>query len=168
MRIAFAIALAGIVVAGDAYACTCLPVDLERDLPGADGAFVGTVLERREPPPAAIQSSAAPVTLVFRVEQVYKGEIENRIEVVTARESVSCGVATGVGQRTGLLLERKGGVWRSSLCSQVEPAAFLELTDVDDNSLPAINWGGYVIGTLVLAAGAFFLVRRLRRYRALR
>ena len=126
------------------------------------------MLERREPPPAAIQSSADPVTLVFRVEQVYKGDIENRVEVVTARNSASCGVAVGVGQRTGLLLERDGRVWRSSLCSQVEPAAFLELTDVDDNSLPAINWGGYLVGTLVLGAGAFFLVRRLRRYRTLR
>jgi hypothetical protein len=47
----------------------------------------------------------------------------------------------------------------------VEPAAFLALTDVDDNALPAVNWGGYVVGTVVLAAGAFFLVRRLRRAR---
>jgi hypothetical protein len=126
------------------------------------------VLERREPPAAAIQSSADPVTLVFRVEQVYQGELENRVQVVTARDGASCGLAANVGDRVGLLLERDGAVWRSGLCSQVDPAGFLELTDVDDNSLPAINWGGYVVGTLVLAAGAFFLVRRLRRYRAVR
>jgi hypothetical protein len=168
MRIALISIVVLLVAASDVLACTCVPVDLERDLPRADGAFVGTLLERREPPPAVIQSSADPVTLVFRVEQVYKGDIENRVEVVTARDSVSCGVGAAVGQRTGLLLEREGGIWRSSLCSQVEPAAFLELTDVDDNSLPAVNWGGYVVGTLVLAAGTFFLVRRLRRYRTLR
>ena len=68
-----------------------------------------------------------------------------------------------VGERVGLLLERDGGVWRSSLCSQVEPAAFLELTDVEDNALPRVNWGGIVVGVLVLLAGGFFLVRRLRR-----
>jgi hypothetical protein len=104
----------------------------------------------------------------FRVEQVYTGELENRIEVVSARDSATCGLQLAVGDRTGLLLHRDGERWRSSLCSQVDAAEFLELTDVDDNSLPAINWGGYVVGVLVLGAGAFFLLRRLRRYRALR
>ena len=105
------------------------------------------------------------VALRFRVEQVYKGDINDRVEVVTAGDSAACGLAAQVGERLGLLLERDGAVWRAGLCSQVEPAAFLELTDVDDNALPAINWGGYVVGALVLAAGAFFLARRLRRAR---
>ena len=126
------------------------------------------MLERREPPPAAVQSSADPVTLVFRVEQVYKGDIENRVAVVTARDGASCGLEVGVGQRVGLLLDRDGGTWRSGLCSQVDPAEFLELTEVDDNTLPSINWGGYVVGVLVLGAGVFFLLRRQRRYRTLR
>ena len=88
--------------------------------------------------------------------------------MVSARDSAACGLQLAVGDRTGLLLQRDGERWRSSLCSQVDPAKFLELTDVDDNSLPAINWGGYVVGVLVLGAGTFFLLRRLRRYRALR
>ena len=67
------------------------------------------------------------------------------------------------GERIGLLLERDGGVWRSNLCSQVEPTAFLELTDVADNQLPPVNWGGYVAGGLVLLGGGYFLLRRLRR-----
>ena len=153
---------------GSASACSCLPVNLERDLPRAAGAFVGALLERREPPPKPIQSSGDPVTLVFRVENVYKGDIENRVEVVTARDGASCGIEAAVGQRVGLLLDRDGDTWRGGLCGQVEPSAFLALTDVDDNTLPEINWGGYVVGTLVLAAGAFFLVRRLRFYRRLR
>ena len=151
------------MLAADSSACTCIAVDLERALPNADGAFVGTLLERREPPPKPIQSSADPITLVFRVENVYKGEIENRIEVVTVRDGASCGVAAAVGQRVGLLLDREGGTWRGNLCGQVDPSDFLALTDVDDNSLPDVNWGGYVVGTLVLAGGAFFLIRRLRR-----
>jgi LPXTG-motif cell wall-anchored protein len=39
---------------------------------------------------------------------------------------------------------------------------------VEDNSLPAINWGGYVVGFLVLGVAAFLLVRRRRRYSGLR
>ena len=144
-----------LALAGDALACSCLPVDLARDLPRADGAFVGTVLERTDRERTS--------TLLFRVEQVYKGEIENRVEVETARGGAACGIEVPVGERIGLLLERDGGVWRSSLCSQVEPAAFLELTDVKDNELPPLNWPGIVVGSLVLLAGAYFLVRRLRR-----
>ena len=155
-----ATALVALALAGDALACSCARVDLVRDLPTADGAFVGTVLERRE--------DEAGVTLLFRVEQVYKGEIENRVEVSTARDGAACGLELPVGERVGLLLDRDGAVWRSGLCSQVDPAAFLQLSDVEDNALPPVNAGGLVVGLAVLAAGGFFLLRRVRRYRALR
>ena len=153
---ALLVAVVALAVAGDALACSCLPVDLERDLPKADGAIIGTILERED--------GAATSTLRFRVEQVYKGDIDdNRLEVVTARGGAACGIEAPVGERLGLLLERDGDLWRSSLCSQVDPSAFLELTNVEDNSLPPVNVGGIVVGVLVLGAGAFFLLRRLRR-----
>ena len=157
------LAVAGVLfvtLAADAAACSCRPVDLERDLPRADGAFVGTVLERRE--------TEASVLLLFRVEQVYKGEIDGRIEVATARGGAACGLDLPVGERVGLLLEHDGETWRSGLCSRVDPADFLALTDVEDNTLPAINWGGYVVGVLVLGIAAVLLVRRRRRYSGLR
>jgi hypothetical protein len=147
-------ALAALAPAASAAACTCAPVDLERDLPRADGAVVGTVLERRD--------RARESTLLLRVEQVYKGDIDNRVEVVTASDSAACGLAAQVGDRLGLLLERDGGAWRSGLCSQVDPSDFIALTDVDDRSLPPLNWGGIVVGTVVLLAGAVVLLRRLR------
>jgi hypothetical protein len=150
-----AVVAAGLVLAAQASACTCLPVNLERDLPRADGAFVGTVL-------AASPRGDDEAVYRFRVEQVYKGDIENRIDVVSTRDSAACGLELPVGERVGLLLDREGVTWHGSLCGQVDPSAFLALTDVDDNTLPEINWGGYVVGTLVLGAGAFFLVRRLR------
>jgi hypothetical protein len=153
-------AAAALALAVDAFACSCAPVDLVRDLPRSDGAFVGSVLEHRREGASAIY--------LFRVEQVYKGDIENRIEVVTPADSAACGLELGAGQRTGLLLTREGGEWRSGLCSQVDPSAFVALTDVDDNSTPPINWGGIVVGVLVLGAGSFFLFRKLRQYRDLR
>lgn len=159
MRIVVALGAAVLALAADALACSCLPVDLARDLPRADGAFVGTLLARHERGDEAV--------FRFRVEQVYKGEIEDRIDVVSARDGAACGLELPAGERVGLLLERDGGSWRSGLCSQVAPAAFLELTDVEDN-LPRLNWGGIVVGLLVLGAGTFFLLQRLRRYRALR
>ena len=118
------------------------------------------MLERR--------STEASELLLFRVEQVYKGDISNRVEVETARDGAACGLELPVGERVGLLLERDGSLWRASLCSQVEPAAFLKLTNVEDNTFPTINWGGIVVGLLILVVAAVLLARRARRYRALR
>ena len=155
MRVVVAVvATLALAFAADAFACSCLPVDLVRDLPRADGAFVGTVLERNVEGQKAVY--------LFRVEQVYKGDIENRVEVASADNSAACGLELEVDQRIGLLLTREGGTWRSSLCSEVDPSDFLALTNVDDNSTPPINWGGIVVGVLVLGAGGFFLVRKLR------
>ena len=159
MRVVVAIAAVSLAFAADAFACSCLRVDLIRDLPRADGAFIGTVHERNV--------ERQNTVYLFRVEQVYKGDIENRIEVASAGNSAACGLELAVDQRIGLLLTREGGQWRSSLCSQVDPSAFLALTNVDDNT-PPINWGGIVVGVLVLGAGTFFLIRKLRSYRALR
>ncbi len=159
MRVAVVVATAvlSLAVSADAFACSCLRPDLVRDLPRADGAFIGTLLERDD--------REATSTLLFRVEQVYKGDIENRVEVETARGGAACGVEVPVGERIGLLLMRDGQTWRGSLCSQVDPSEFLALTDVEDNTTPPVNWGGIVIGVLVLGGGAFFLVRKLRSYR---
>jgi hypothetical protein len=160
MRRLAALMLCSLVVTAEAYACSCRPVDLQRDLPRADGAMIGTVLER--------SVSGDTATYLFRVEQVYKGDVENRAEVVTPASGAACGLELAVDDRVGLLLTRDGGVWRSGLCSQVDPADFLALTNVEDNSLPPFNWGGIVVGVLVLAAGSFFLVRKARSYRRLR
>jgi hypothetical protein len=160
MRKLAALALLSLVLATDAYACTCAGVDLVRDLPNSDGAIIGTVLER--------ETTATSRVYLFRVEQVYKGDVDSRVEVVSERDGAACGLELAVGQRIGLLLERDGERWRSGLCSQVDPSEFLELTNVEDNAFPAVNAGGLVVGILVLGLGTFFLVRKARSYRRLR
>jgi hypothetical protein len=160
MRKLVLLVVLSLAAAADAFACSCRQVDLERDLPLADAAMIGTVLER------TVDGSTA--TYRFRVEQVYKGDVDSRAEVVTPASGASCGLEARVGDRLGLLLTREGNTWTSGLCSQADPADFLALTEVEDNALPEFNWGGIVVGILVLAAGAFFLVRRLRSQRSLR
>ena len=160
MRKLAVLAVLALAAAAEAYACSCRPVDLVRDLPTTDGAMIGTVLERTV--------SGETATYLFRVEQVYKGDVDSRAEVVTPASGAACGLEAGVGERLGLLLDREGSEWRSGLCSQVDPADFLALTEVDDNTLPEFNWGGIVVGFLILGAGAFFLVRKLRAQRTLR
>lgn len=154
-----AVLVAALVLAADASACSCAPPDLERDLPRADGAVVGTVLERR------VDGDTA--RYLVRVEQVYKGDIDNRVEILTSASGAACGLESVVGDRVGLLLDRDGDAWRSGLCSQVDVSDFLALTDVEDNTFPSVNWGGYVVGFLVLGIAAVLLVRRRRRYRGM-
>ena len=156
MRKLVVLAVLSLVGAAEAYACSCRPVDLERDLPTADGAMIGTVLER------TVGGETA--TYLFRVEQVYKGDVDSRAEVVTPASGAACGLEAKVGDRLGLLLTREGNEWRSGLCSQADPSDFLALTEVEDNALPAINWGGYVVGFLVLGLAVLLLVRRRRGY----
>jgi hypothetical protein len=160
MRKLAVLALLSLVATADVYACSCRPVDLERDLPAADAAMVGTVLER------TVDGGTA--TYLFRVEQVYKGDVDSRAEVVTSASGAACGLEARVGDRLGLLLTREEDEWTSGLCSQADPSDFLALTEVEDNTLPEFNWGGIVVGFLVLGAGLFFLLRRLRSQRSLR
>ena len=122
--------------------------------------MIGTVLERTVSGPSARYR--------FRVEQIYKGDVEERAEVVSASDGASCGLDLAVGDRVGLLLTRDGDVWRSSLCQQVDPADFLALTNVDDNTLPPFNWGGIVVGLLVLGTGILLLLRKRRTYNRFR
>ena len=149
-----------------AYACSCVPPDAKRDLPRADAAFVGTLLFKDDERPGQ-------ATYVFAVERVVKGTLGSRVQVRSGADGASCGFEEGDSPELGLLLDRDGEVWRSGLCSQVPPAELLaagKAAGLDDyspldeeQSPPRVNWGGIVVGVVVLALGAFLLVRRLRK-----
>jgi hypothetical protein len=133
-----------------ARACSCVFGDPRAALERADGAFVGTLLERRGP--ADPRSSIEPVTLVFRVERAVKGKLGARVEVQTAASGASCGIELEVGQRTGLFVERQGSRWLGTLCGQLAPARLLEAA----RPLPAPTGRG----PAVLVAGGSFAPAR--------
>ena len=66
------------------------------------------------------------------------------------------------GEEVVVKVQRPGVAASTRLDMEILAQA-VKLADVEDNSLPPVNWGGLVVGLLVLGAGAFFLVRRLRR-----
>jgi hypothetical protein len=150
-----------------ANACSCVAPDAKRDLPGADAAFVGTLLFKAD------EQSSSGATYVFGVERVVKGLLGSRVQIHSGANGASCGFEVGADQQVGLLLDRDGDLWRSGLCSQVPPADLLAagkaagLEDYspldEEQSPPRVNWGGIVVGVAVLGLGGFLLVRRLRR-----
>ncbi len=108
-----------------ANACSCIRPDLERDLPMADGAIVGTI-EGRTDPGADVRSS-----IRVRVEHVAKGDIDQDVvEVWSSGSSASCGLNDmPSGQRIGLLLQHVDeGSWSSGLCQLVDAD---ELASID-------------------------------------
>ena len=130
-RLGGAIAVAALAAVSAAVepasACSCARGDPRAALQRADAAFVGAVTERREKrPEGPFVSSADPVTLVFSVERVMKGDLGRTVEVETVSSGASCGIEVPVGGRTGLFLTRDGSRWTSSLCAQIEPDRLLE------------------------------------------
>jgi hypothetical protein len=120
------VVLSAVLAAGvePARACSCAIGDPRSALARADAAFVGVLVERREPP--VVRNSAETVTLVFRVEEAVKGRLGERVEVETAASGASCGIEASVGDRIGLFLERAGERWRGNLCAQVAPRTLRE------------------------------------------
>lgn len=103
-----------------ARACSCALGDPRAALGRADGALIGTFVEKLVP--GRPTSSAAPAVYVFRVLEAVKGRFGRTVEVISALSGASCGLEVRRGQMVGLLLDRRGGRWESSLCQQVEPA----------------------------------------------
>jgi hypothetical protein len=158
---------AGIVVAAPtAGACSCAQIDLTSSLAGADGAFVGTYVDRDV-------IGEQQVAITFEVERVAKGTFGPTAIVRTNADGASCGLEFLDGPRTGLLLDRADdGVWESGLCQQVSPERLLAVAPdarppdsgvapIDARSGPpwwVMGIGGAVAVGLVLA-----LVGRTRR-----
>jgi hypothetical protein len=156
--------------AESAFACSCVPVDPARDLEGADAAFVGRALSRAVDEP--VGSSADPALWTFAVERAVKGSLPPRMEVTAPVSGASCGLELRLGQRIGLLLERHGEGYQSSLCRQVDPELLArhalptaEVAGREPDGGDRWAWAGVASGLAVAAAAAVALSYRLRRRR---
>ena len=132
----FAASLAAGVEPG--RACSCALPDPRETLARGDGAFVGTLVSRREADQHAV--------LVFSVDRALKGSIGETVEVRTASNGAACGLEAPVGTRVGLVLERRGGAWHGYLCWQFAPdellAAALPLPPPNGRGPVALVVGG--------------------------
>ena len=162
--------VAGLLIPGSpASACSCAEVDLAVRLPDADGAFVGTFVDRSQ-----ISDQLASIT--FDVERVVKGDFGPRAILRTNAYGASCGLEFLGGPRIGLLLDRASdGVWESSLCQQVPPTALLAEAGSDhppDPEVAAVS-AGWSLGSkglagvgVVVAVSLLVLLWFVRRRRA--
>jgi hypothetical protein len=175
-----ALSVAGVVVLGasPAFACSCASGAVEPRLADADAAFVG-VAAVAPFEPAAGEEPTAQETWEFDVTDVYKGQLQPRIFVITPQSGGACGLDTvAVGDDVGMLLYRDeidGSKWTTNLCAQVEPAELRAAGEphepisaatpaaVPDRNDP--EWGLIAIlaGALVATALIVYFVRERRR-----
>ncbi|MDE2685876.1 MAG: hypothetical protein OXI16_00030 [Chloroflexota bacterium] len=161
------------------YACSCvLPRPPLEALERADAVFAGDVVSISESKGmfgSWLASSADPVTVEFRVNSVWKGEIHETLFMQTAWSSASCGFEFVQGEQY-IVYAREGWV---SLCSRTKniDKAKEDLMALGEGSAPAPNVkrkesllltpvgvGVAVIG-LAGVAMAFVLWRRQQSHR---
>lgn len=112
-----------------AKACSCAFGDPRDQFQEADGAFVGTFVEKHpvDPNPS---SSGADTIYTFLLDEEHKGELGepgDTVEVHAPLSGASCGLGTQTGEQYGIFLyTRDDGAWSSNLCSQVDPETMRE------------------------------------------
>jgi hypothetical protein len=126
-------------------------------LAAADAAFVGRLYGTE-----LVAGRPAQVDYLFLVDQVVKGDLPRQIVVRSAVGREALGFSLERDVATGILLNRENGLWVGGLCGQLTTSELVEATRDDEQ---IVNWGGVVVGVLVLGAGAYFLRRKLLRKR---
>jgi hypothetical protein len=153
------------VLAGDAVACTCAAATPKQRLDSADAAFVGRLIRTEAAPETgAVRNLGREITFVFRVDQVVKGELGRQVAVQSPASGAACGFGVQPDKAVGILLRREGEEWIGGLCGQIAVGELVEASRQSDQF--PVNWGGVVVGTLVLGLGALVLWRRVRRRQA--
>ena len=124
-------------------------MDLGSRLPEADGAFVGTYVDR-DP------LSDGRAAWTFVVERVVKGPFGPTAVVRTSGDGASCGIELFDGPRAGLLVDQANdGVWESGLCQQVPPnelLTFAQDSQEPDSTIAPIGTGWSIESKVALAA----------------
>lgn len=139
-------------LAGEARACSC--VGAASGFPQAEGAFVGTVVERR--------GARERLTYTFAVEQVYKGSFGRRASFASNASEASCGMDVPVGHRTGVVIF--GDETSIGICNLIEPE---ELDALAEPVVPRAQPRGLIRELLTACRGAlrgvYFTFRALGR-----
>lgn len=104
-----------------AWGCSCAARPTSERLRDADAAFVGTVESTRRMPGGS--SFEDRLVHTYRVEESYKRNLGERVEIETSTSGGTCGYAAEPGERHGIFLHGAGdnGRYSAGICSLVEP-----------------------------------------------
>ena len=92
-----------------------------------------------------------------------KGKLGREVRVRSGIGAAGLGFSVRRDEATGVLLNRDNGVWFGGRCGQITAGELVVATR--DEDAPIVNWGGIVVGVLVLGSGLYFCIRQIRRKR---
>jgi hypothetical protein len=112
------VALAMLVAANDASACSCAPQAPAESLREADAAIVGRLV-------AVVPHGPSQAIYRYEVRHVYKGaeKIESNamLSVRSTRRSAACALPRRIGRTYGLFLLTRHNRWFGGICRVVSP-----------------------------------------------
>jgi hypothetical protein len=112
------VALAMLVAAGGASACSCAPQAPAESLREADAALTARLV-------AVLPHGPSQALYRYEVRHVYKGaekiEAGRMLDVHSSRRSAACALPRRIGRTYGLFLLARHGRWFGSICRVVSP-----------------------------------------------
>lgn len=166
------------------YACSCAapgPVsdELERSAAVFKGKVIGVVDANEN---YSMKSSADPIAIIIKVDEIWKGINQTEVVVYTERDSASCGFTFMEGQEYLIYASESDDHLRVSLCSRTTDLASAssdlavlgkgaeptEQVNIDQEELQGISdWqiidiiAVFLLGVAVLAAYFVYRSRKL-------
>jgi len=125
------------------YGCSCVqPGAPLGELDNSSVVFSGKVIEIVDVNKSMVsQSSADPMAVLFKVEDVWKGINQSQVLVYTERDSASCGFEFAVNEEYIVYAQEKNGELRVSLCSRtaILSEATMDLNDLGKGEKPTVQ-----------------------------
>ena len=91
-----------------AWACSCAVASVPQQVQAASAVFAGVAEDARE--------EADDLVARFRVERVYKGMPDDRLDVRTPRDGAACGVPFVAGRSYAVFVRDEGGAVTTNVC----------------------------------------------------
>lgn len=164
------------------YACSCIPPGtVDEELEKSTAVFRGTVLNKEiQNKDSSLNSSAAPVAVLFDVKETWKGVDQSKVVIYTNLSSASCGFEFELNGEYIVYAYEKDGKLHVSLCSRTTSidSADEDLSKLKDGETPAENQTSYqhslnnidpnvpvwlYAGLAILIGSSFFLVIRFKK-----
>lgn len=167
--------------AGEASACSCVPLQPAAAVEKYDAAFVGILVDR----PSSMMPFTEEAPYLFEVEVWVKDDLGSELVVLAPNQGSACGFEAPLGERVGVLLTVEDGKAKGNLCTTVDPdlllagdkpltldgsgppvfliagyegAARLMLLDASGGLLATVGAEGEVLNGLALCPGSEFVV----------